>query len=126
MSLATLQTKDSLKAIWNQLRDVIDREIANASRSLTILRRDPRIGLASAMVGVYDLDMVEQKLEQCRHVRDAELPRVESFLRFHLWQNLKSAEAWFGMKCWIRSPADVYWGRRRAIGIWWMISSVTA
>jgi hypothetical protein len=80
------QTMESLKTIWHQLREVVDREIANASRALPILRRDPRIGFGFSYGEVYDLEMVEQKLAQCIHVRDAELPRVESFLRFHIWQ----------------------------------------
>lgn len=81
------QTKDSLKLVWAQLRKVIDREINNASRALPILRRDPRIGFGFSYGEVYDLAMVGEKLEQCRYVRDAELPRVESFLRFHIWQS---------------------------------------
>lgn len=80
------QTKDSLTVIWSQLRDVLDREIANAARALPILQRDPRIGFGFSYGEVYDREMVEQKIAQCRHVRHAELPRVESFLRFHIWQ----------------------------------------
>lgn len=78
--------KDALEEIWGELLTVTDREIANASRALPILERDPRIGFGFTYGEVYDREMIEDKLRQCRWVRDSELPRLRSFIRFHVWQ----------------------------------------
>jgi len=77
---------ESLDQIWRDLVEILDREIANASRSLPILERDPRIGFGHSYGEVYDLEMVKDKIRQCQSVRDEEIPRLKYFMRFHLWQ----------------------------------------
>lgn len=81
------QDQESLDVIWEELTKVTDQEIANASRALPILARDPRIGFGYTYGEVYDTEMVREKIEQCRFVRENEIPRLRSFMRFHLWQN---------------------------------------
>jgi len=67
------------------LQDVLAAEIANAERSLPILARDPRPGFGYCYGMAYDREMVEDKLRQCRYVRDVELPLFDKTVRFHLW-----------------------------------------
>lgn len=67
------------------LKTVVEREIANARRALPIVREDPRIGFGYTYGEVYDADMIEQKIRQCEFVLSAELPRIASVIRFHVW-----------------------------------------
>lgn len=78
--------ESSLDQILTSVVGVIDAEVANAERALPILARDPRIGFGFTYGPVYDRKMVEEKIRQCREVKDSEIPRIRSFLRFHLWQ----------------------------------------
>jgi hypothetical protein len=71
----------SMDGLARILRD----EIANAERILPILARDPRIGYGHCYGIVYDAEMVREKLRQCEYVLNTELPRLASFMRFHLW-----------------------------------------
>ncbi len=79
-------SQNALDEICEKLTLVAEREIVNASRALSILERDFRIGFGFAYGEVYDREMILEKLRQCRWVRDFEIPRVRSFIRFHLWQ----------------------------------------
>ena len=69
-----------------ELREIAVDEIANASRALVILERDPRIGFGFTFGEVYDADMVREKIAQCHYLIANELGRIESLLRFHIWQ----------------------------------------
>jgi hypothetical protein len=52
---------------------------------IPILERDPRIGYGHCYGPVYDMDMVKAKITQCCYVRDIELPRFSTLIRFHIW-----------------------------------------
>ncbi len=67
------------------LRDLLDDEIANARNMLPLLEADPRLGFGYCYGPVYDAEMVRAKIRQCLHVRDVELPRFSSVVRFHIW-----------------------------------------
>lgn len=72
----------------DRLRDldgILGREIENARRALPVLQSDPRIGYGFTYGEVYDAEMVEQKIRQCEFVRNKELPRLGSVIRFHVW-----------------------------------------
>lgn len=77
---------EEFQSILAGLGSLLDREIKNASRTLPILESDPRIGYGYVYGEVYDGEMVEQKIRQCEFVRDRELPRIGSVIRFHVWQ----------------------------------------
>jgi hypothetical protein len=78
-------TLEEFRTGIDSLREIIDREIANAERILPILRQDPRIGFGHCYGRVYDASMVQTKIDQCRYVRDIELSLYSSVLRFHVW-----------------------------------------
>jgi hypothetical protein len=67
-----------------QLQAVLNDEIENARSFLPIVERDFRIGYGRCYGQVYDADMIREKIEQCVFVRDVELPRLKSGIRFHI------------------------------------------
>ncbi len=67
-----------------QLQAILTREIELARRAVPILERDPSIGHGYCYGIQYDAQMVREKIEQCRYVRDTELPGLASGARFHL------------------------------------------
>ena len=69
------------------LKAIVRAEIANAERALPIMARDRRIGYIYCYGNAYDEDMVRDKLRQCRHVLEQELPHFDWLLRFHLWNS---------------------------------------
>lgn len=86
-SLARLpQDLPSFEKTFSSLSQVAKTEVSNAERSLSLLENDPRIGFGYTYGEVYDADLVREKIRQCRYVLENELPRVESFIRFHIWQ----------------------------------------
>ena len=79
-------TRNEFDRRLDALRAVVEREIANACRTLPILERDPRIGFGHIYGEVYDREMVAEKLDQCRYLLEKEIPRLRSFVHFHVWQ----------------------------------------
>jgi hypothetical protein len=77
---------EQFEIILGDLRALLDREIANAQRAIPLLENDPRIGYGFTYGEVYNAEMVRQKIRQCEFVRDRELPRIGSVIRFHVWQ----------------------------------------
>lgn len=71
--------------LFAELTAIAQSEIANTEPVLPILARDPRIGYGHCYGTVYDAEMVNQKLRQCRYLVEKELPRLSSLIRFHLW-----------------------------------------
>lgn len=76
---------DLFRSRLSELVTIIDDEIANAERMIPILNRDFRIGYGHSYGPVYDAEMVQAKITQCRFVRDTELPRFSKVIRFHVW-----------------------------------------
>jgi len=70
-----------------ELAGFVRDEIANARRALGILERDFRVGYGHCYGEVYDADMVRAKIRQCEYVIDREIPRLDHFVRFHLWND---------------------------------------
>lgn len=68
-----------------KLTVIANEEAENACRALSILDRDPRIGYGHCYGIVYDKEMVESKIAQCKHLVTNELPRFSTQIRFHLW-----------------------------------------
>lgn len=68
-----------------RLRTILSDEIANAERILPFVERDERLGYGHSYGVAFDAGMVRAKLEQCRFVRDRELPRLSQSIRFHVW-----------------------------------------
>lgn len=68
-----------------RLQEIASDEIRNAEAILPALERDPRIGYGHCYGPVYDVSMVRAKIAQCQYVRDVELPRYASVIRFHIW-----------------------------------------
>jgi hypothetical protein len=81
----TKSSPDLFKAGIDDLRAIAECEMINAARMLPILGRDPRIGYGHCYGPVYDAEMVRAKIEQCRYVRESELPRFSKVVRFHVW-----------------------------------------
>lgn len=71
--------------VMSDLASVARAKIENAKRILPILASDPRIGYGHCYSIAYDREMVEIKLRQCDYVLRKEIPRLGSFIRFHLW-----------------------------------------
>jgi len=67
------------------LQAILTREIENARRALPIVKADARIGFGHNYGRVYDGEMIQSKIRQCEFVRDRELPRIGSIVRFHVW-----------------------------------------
>ncbi|HWL51104.1 MAG TPA: hypothetical protein VNQ90_01620 [Chthoniobacteraceae bacterium] len=67
------------------LQAILSDEIANAEAILPVLERDDRLGYGHSYGVAFSADMVRTKLEQCRFVRDRELPRFSQSIRFHVW-----------------------------------------
>jgi len=78
-------SEETLRDRIDELRAVVTEEIDNARRALPILERDTRIGWGHAYGQVYDAEMVRDKIRQCLHVRDAELPDLQSGILFHVY-----------------------------------------
>jgi hypothetical protein len=78
--------QSDFESIIQELQKIAKNEIANATRSLPILESDPRIGFGYTYGEVYDSDMVREKIAQCHYLVSNELGRIESLLRFHIWQ----------------------------------------
>jgi hypothetical protein len=76
---------ESVVAAIGELDEIARAEIENASRSLPILERDPRIAYNHCYGNPYDADMVREKIRQCETVIETELPTLSRGLRFHLW-----------------------------------------
>jgi len=76
---------EEFNATLEAMREVLQREIENAQRALPLLEADPRIGYGFTYNEVYDADMVRDKIRQCEFVKDRELPRIGSVIRFHVW-----------------------------------------
>lgn len=76
----------AFETIMDELRKIAGEEAANARRSLPLLENDPRIGFGYTYGEVYDADMVREKIAQCEYLMANELNRIESLLRFHIWQ----------------------------------------
>ncbi len=76
---------DGFRSLLADLDAILEGEIINAQRAIPILRDDPRIGYGFTYGAVYDLEMVEAKIRQCRFVKETELPRISSLIRFHVW-----------------------------------------
>lgn len=76
---------EEFNATIEEMRQVVQREIDNARRALPLLEADPRIGYGFTYNEVYDADMVREKISQCEFVKDRELPRIASVIRFHVW-----------------------------------------
>ena len=68
------------------MQAILDAEIVNAETVLPILERDDRVGYGFCYWIVYDARMVRDKIDQCRYVRDTELPELTRGLRFHLFR----------------------------------------
>jgi len=67
-----------------QMQAILNDEIENARSFLPTAERDFRIGYGHCYGQVYDADMIREKIEQCIFVRDIELPRLKSGIRFHI------------------------------------------
>ena len=67
-----------------ELQDILTEEIANSERALPLIDRDPMLGYGYCYGIVYDARMVQEKIDQCRYVRDQEIPELAKLLRFHL------------------------------------------
>ena len=78
-------TAANFKVRMDVLKKIVSTEIANAERSLPILSRDIRPGYGYCYGMAYDIDMVRDKLRQCRSLIDQELPLFEKTVRFHVW-----------------------------------------
>ncbi len=75
----------AFQSLLAEMDAILTREIANARRALPILEDDPRIGYGYTYNEVYDTAMVEAKIRQCTFVKENELPRIGSVIRFHVW-----------------------------------------
>lgn len=78
-------SSQEFESCLRDLDGILGCEIENARRALPILQSDPRIGFGFTYGEVYDSVMVEQKIRQCEFVRNKELPRSGSVIRFHVW-----------------------------------------
>ena len=67
-----------------ELQDILTEEIANSEHALPLINRDPMLGYGYCYGIVYDARMVQEKIDQCRYVRDQEIPELAKLLRFHL------------------------------------------
>ena len=72
----------ALFARTDELKNIINAEIANSESILPVLERDPRIGFGNNFGQVYDMPMIREKIRQCKFVRDMEIP----FLTRHLME----------------------------------------
>jgi len=88
---ASRSDEESLNVSVERLTGVLSEEIENARRAIPVLERDPRVGYGHAYGQIYDVDMVENKLRQCRYVRDFELPELEALITFHVYCKYKPA-----------------------------------
>lgn len=79
------QDSESLDGVFDSLAAIIDREVANAQVALGLVRADPRLGFGHTYGEAYDAEMIEQKIRQCEFLRQNELPRIRSVIRFHVW-----------------------------------------
>jgi hypothetical protein len=68
-----------------ELHAITKDEIANARRSLPMLERDPRLAFNFCYRNPYDAGMVREKIAQCQHLIETELPQFDRGTRFHLW-----------------------------------------
>ncbi|MHC4872330.1 MAG: hypothetical protein ACYTFY_10835 [Planctomycetota bacterium] len=80
-------SKENYREKLTELKRILSDEIENAEAAFPILKKDNRIGYGHSYGLVYDTEMVEEKITQCRHVRDKELPIIDSGIKFHLWND---------------------------------------
>ena len=76
---------DEFRARLDLLKAILDDEITNAENILPILLSDVRCGYGHSYGPAYNPTMVLDKIAQCKYVRDTELPRFSSVVRFHVW-----------------------------------------
>ncbi|MAE63464.1 MAG: hypothetical protein CMJ18_04260 [Phycisphaeraceae bacterium] len=77
--------RDGFRFSMEVLKKTVIDEIANARRALPMLHRDPRLAFNYCYGNPYDADMVQEKIAQCEHVLNTELPGFDRGMRFHLW-----------------------------------------
>lgn len=68
-----------------EMKKILEEEIANCHRAIELLDKDPRLGYGYSYGIVYDADMIREKIAQCEHVINVEMPKLASGLRFHMF-----------------------------------------
>ena len=67
------------------LVQILKEEISNSSKAIELLKNDPRIGYGYSYGIAYDIQMIEEKIEQCHYVINKEIPKLATGMRFHLY-----------------------------------------
>ena len=74
------ETKEGLRAIYDEMEALLEREIRNAERTIPLVEQDTRLGFEPSMLYVTDRWHLEWKIRQVRYVIDTDLAKYRKGL----------------------------------------------